>query len=192
MIDYRQHERPHFDVQMQLQKIQANQLYSYADDLNRFGQLGSFLSGEIDATVQMSGDLNDSLGLDLETFSSVGTLQTRHASFAGHPVQEALVGFLSAPQLGRLAVSDWLQPFHIQDGRVGPFAVQAVLLQDRVDFLVDSEIIHALNWTFTSQVVVGPQVIVVVFFSTDTEEIVITIPGSFVDWAANFLQSVKR
>ena len=117
-VDYRRPESPHFDVQMQLQQIQAGQLYSYANDLNRFGRLGGFLSGEIDVTVKMSGDLNDSLGLNLETFSSTGNMQTRSASITGHPLQEALVAFLKAPQLGKLAVSDWQQPFDIQNGRV--------------------------------------------------------------------------
>jgi hypothetical protein len=66
----------------------------------------------------MQGELTDSLALRLDTFSSDGTLQTSAASISGHPVQQALASFLEQPRLEHLAISDWLQPFRIHDGRV--------------------------------------------------------------------------
>ncbi len=117
-LDYRQPERPHFDMQVQVQEAQVSELYNYAADLNRFARLGGFLTGAINATAKLSGNLNDSLGLDLGTFNSAGSLQMRSGSIANHPLQTSLAQYLSAPQLGRLAVSDWLQPFSIQDGRL--------------------------------------------------------------------------
>ncbi len=117
-LDYRKLERPHFDLQMQVQEAQAAELYNYAADLNRFARLGGFLSGALSATARLSGDLNDSLSLDLGTFASNGNLQMQNGSLANHPLQASLAEFLKAPQLATLAISDWLQPFSIQAGRL--------------------------------------------------------------------------
>jgi hypothetical protein len=98
--------------------VEAAQLYAYATRLSRLTRLGEFLTGELDFTAALSGDLTDSLALVLDTFASNGVLQTRAASISGHPLQTALASFLAAPELGQLAISDWLQPFRIANGRV--------------------------------------------------------------------------
>jgi len=117
-LDYRQPEKPSFDMRMQIQEAQVSQLYSYAAGLNRFARLGGFLTGAINATAKLSGNLNDTLGLDLGTFNSIGNLQMRSGSIANHPLQTSLVEYLNAPQLAKLGITDWLQPFSIQNGRL--------------------------------------------------------------------------
>lgn len=117
-IDLRSPEAPRFDVRIDARDVQAGQLFGYAPGLGRFGQLGGYLSGRIDVTASMQGELTDSLALRLDTFSSEGTLKASEARISRHPVQLALAEFLEQPRLEHLAISDWLQPFRIHDGRV--------------------------------------------------------------------------
>jgi hypothetical protein len=103
-IDLRSPTAPQFDLQVAAYEVEAGQLYGYA--------------GRIDVTATMQGELIDSLALRLDTFSSEGTLKASEARISRHPVQLALASFLEQPRLEHLAISDWLQPFRIHDGRV--------------------------------------------------------------------------
>ncbi len=107
-----------FNLTADVVKVHASELYSYASGLNRFGRLGEYLSGVIDAEAEMSGDLADDLSLDLTTFTSNGSLQTYGASISEHPLQNSLATYFDAPELQNLQVSDWLQPFRVEDGKL--------------------------------------------------------------------------
>jgi hypothetical protein len=118
LIDLRRAANPHFDARLQARAVQAGPLYAYATSLNRLSRLGGFLNGALDITASLAGDLTDSLALKLDSFTANGTLQTRAATLSGQPLQHALAGFLNAPQFGQLAITDWLQPFRIANGRL--------------------------------------------------------------------------
>jgi hypothetical protein len=118
LVDLRRAASPHFDARLQARGVQAGALYTYAASLSRLTRLGGFLNGELDITASLAGDLTDSLALKLDTFTTNGTLQTRAASLSGQPLLHAIAGFLDAPQLGQLAITDWLQPFRIANGRL--------------------------------------------------------------------------
>jgi len=118
VLDFQEPQRPRFEVTARAQKVRASELYGYSVSLDRLSGLGQFLTGEIDATAEMRGDLDDALGLDLQSFASSGDLATQGARLSGHPLQNALAGFLDAPQLETLVISDWLQSFRIEDGRL--------------------------------------------------------------------------
>lgn len=117
-MDCRTPENLRFDLEVQARKVKASELYGYAKSLNRFGRLGGYLTGEIDVTAEMSGSLNDTLALDLDSFKSMGQLEARRAKISGHPLQNSLATYLEAPQLRTLSISDWLQPFRINNGRL--------------------------------------------------------------------------
>ncbi|MBD3235422.1 MAG: AsmA family protein [Candidatus Eisenbacteria bacterium] len=117
-IDFRDAANPRFDVQTHVHQVEARKLYDYAAGLSRFGRLGGFLSGRIDASAKMSGALDDSLALELGSLDSEGRLETQDAELGGHPLQQSLSSYLSVPQLERLEISDWIQPFRIQNGRL--------------------------------------------------------------------------
>ncbi len=107
-----------FDMNVKVDQVQAAELYSYAAGLNRFARLGDFLSGRISTEARLSGDLREDFSLDPASLSSLGTLETHGAQLVNHPLQNSLAAYLDAPQLSSLAISDWLQPFEIQDGRL--------------------------------------------------------------------------
>lgn len=107
-----------FNLKADVVKVQAGELYTYASGLNRFGRLGEYLSGVIDVEAQMSGDLADDLSLNLTTFTSEGSLRTYGASISEHPLQNSLAAYFDAPEIRYLRVSDWLQPFRVEDGKL--------------------------------------------------------------------------
>ncbi|MCK4413030.1 MAG: AsmA family protein [Candidatus Eisenbacteria sp.] len=118
LVDLRSPAEPHFNVTVEAQSVRADQLYGYAAGLSRFGRLAGYLSGTVDVSADMQGRLTDSLALELDTFSSTGTLQTESARFSGHPLQRSLATYLEMPQLETLSISDWVQPFQISNGRL--------------------------------------------------------------------------
>ncbi|MBD3337022.1 MAG: hypothetical protein GF355_16025, partial [Candidatus Eisenbacteria bacterium] len=117
-FDYRDPERPEFAVRSKVRQVRAGELYGYAVTLNRFGRLGQFLDGRLDAEAVMTGELNDSLGLRLDTFQSTGMLEVQEGGLSGHPLQSGLADYLQAPELKTVRITDWLQPFRIENGRL--------------------------------------------------------------------------
>jgi hypothetical protein len=52
------------------------------------------------------------------SFTSKGQIEFRQARLAGSPLQKKLAGLLAAPQLESVAVTEWLQPFRVEDGKL--------------------------------------------------------------------------
>ena len=117
-LDLRDIEKPTFNLQLAARGVEAAELFTHVPNLNRYGKLGRTLSGKIDLDAEMSGDLDDSLSLNLTSLSSNGQLATHGATIAGHPLQNALATYFDQPCYQQLRISDWLQPFVIENGRV--------------------------------------------------------------------------
>jgi AsmA-like C-terminal region/AsmA family len=109
---------PQFKIDSGVTNVKASQLYGYAQGLNNFGKLGDFLTGDINCKASMSGRLDSELGVSLTSLSSQGRMETSSATLENHPLQQLLAKFFSAPEINRLSVSSWLQPFMIQNGKL--------------------------------------------------------------------------
>jgi uncharacterized protein involved in outer membrane biogenesis len=117
-VDYRTPQNPRFALRTRIRNAQAPMLLETVKSLNRFTRMGGFLTGAIDATAESSGDLNDTLGVNLMTLKSIGNLSVRDAKISNHPIQVRVADFLGAPSLRSLTVSDWFQPIRIENGRL--------------------------------------------------------------------------
>jgi hypothetical protein len=117
-VDYREPKAPDFDLKSQVQGARASDLLSSSKTLGRLSRLGGFLIGDVDASATLKGDLNEAGGLDLSSFTSIGDLSVHGGEIANQPLQVKLADFLEAPQLKTISLSDYYQPFRIEDGRL--------------------------------------------------------------------------
>jgi hypothetical protein len=76
------------------------------------------VTGLVDGQAKLKGALDDTFGLDLMSFSTNGQIEIREARLAGSPLQKKLAGLLAAPQLEAVAVTKWLQPFRVENGKL--------------------------------------------------------------------------
>jgi hypothetical protein len=106
------------DLDVTLAGVQAQELSRRAVAMSRFARLGGFVTGLVDGRATLKGALDDTFGLDLMTFSTAGQIEIREAKLAGSPAQKKLAALLAAPQLEAVAVSQWLQPFRVEGGKL--------------------------------------------------------------------------
>jgi hypothetical protein len=117
-IDYRDPAEPRLDLKLQLQKVGVSDFLSSSKSAARFSRMGGFLSGEMDANATLRGNLNEARELNLDSVTSIGDLSLRGAEVVNHPIQVRLADYLETPELKTLAISEWFQPFRVEDGRV--------------------------------------------------------------------------
>ncbi|MFN2370723.1 MAG: AsmA-like C-terminal region-containing protein, partial [Candidatus Krumholzibacteriia bacterium] len=106
------------DLELAVRDARAEQYFAASTLPGRFTRLASALSGALDATLTLKGALDDTLGLNLQTLTSVGQVVLREARLTGLPLQQKLVSLLEAPQLQDLAIRDLLQKFRVEGGRL--------------------------------------------------------------------------
>ncbi|MFN2371952.1 MAG: AsmA family protein, partial [Candidatus Krumholzibacteriia bacterium] len=106
------------DLELAVRDARAEQYFAASTLPGRFTRLASALSGALDATLNLKGALDDTLGLNLQTLTSVGQVALREARLTGLPLQQKLVSLLEAPQLQDLAIRDLLQKFRVEGGRL--------------------------------------------------------------------------
>jgi hypothetical protein len=109
---------PKVDLTAQAQNIGVTDLFALAPALDRFGHLGGFLAGGLNAQATLRGALNDSLALDIPTLMSKGNLEILNATLSNQPIQKSVASFLNVPQLNSVTVQDWKQAFKIENGRL--------------------------------------------------------------------------
>jgi hypothetical protein len=117
-VDMRGPREPGFDLVARIEKMRASDLFTSVSSLKRFSRAGGLLSGEVDANATLKGDLNEAKNLDLSTLTSIGDLSVSDAKLNEHPIQVRLADYLETPQLKTLEISDWFQPFRIENGRL--------------------------------------------------------------------------
>jgi hypothetical protein len=106
------------DLDVELAGVQAAELSRRAVSMSRFARLGGMVTGLVDGQAKLKGALDDTFGLDLMSFSTNGQIEIREARLAGSPLQKKLAGLLAAPQLEAVAVTKWLQPFRVENGKL--------------------------------------------------------------------------
>jgi hypothetical protein len=117
-IDLRDPKRGGMDLNVKLAGVQAAELSRRAAAMSKFARLGGLVTGLIDGQATLKGALDDTFGLDLMSFTTSGQIEIRQARLAGSPLQKKLAGLLAAPQLEAVAVSEWLQPFRVEGGKL--------------------------------------------------------------------------
>ena len=60
-------KKPNFDLNLDLNKIQAGELLNYSKGLNKFGQLAGFFAGELTTKAAFKGDLNQQMELNMNS-----------------------------------------------------------------------------------------------------------------------------
>jgi hypothetical protein len=117
-IDLRDPKHGGMDLNVKLAGVQAAELSRRAVAMSKFARLGGLVTGLIDGQATLKGALDDTFGLDLMSFTTNGQIEIRQARLAGSPLQKTLAGLLAAPQLEAVAVSEWLQPFRLENGKL--------------------------------------------------------------------------
>jgi hypothetical protein len=117
-IDLRDPKHGGMDLNVKLAGVQAAELSRRAVAMSKFARLGGLVTGLIDGQAALKGALDDTFGLDLMSFTTNGQIEIRQARLAGSPLQKTLAGLLAAPQLESVAVSEWLQPFRVENGKL--------------------------------------------------------------------------
>lgn len=117
-IDLRDPQHGAMDLNVKLAGVQAAELSRRAVAMSKFARLGGLVTGLIDGQATLQGALDDTFGLDLMSFTTNGQIEIRQARLAGSPLQKKLAGLLAAPQLEAVAVSEWLQPFRVEGGKL--------------------------------------------------------------------------
>ncbi len=106
------------DLKVKLAGVQAAELSRRAVAMSKFARLGGLVTGFIDGQATLKGALDDTFGLDLPTLSTNGQVEIRQARLAGSPLQKELATLLARPELESVAITEWLQPFRIEDGKL--------------------------------------------------------------------------
>ena len=117
-FDLRDLSRPRLDLDLALEDVEASQLFAQAVTIDRLAKLGGYLSGTLDVTAKISGNMDEKFQIDLRSLSSLGSLSLHGGKLTGHPLQTALGSFLEVPQLSELPIREWFQPFSIENGRL--------------------------------------------------------------------------
>lgn len=118
IVDLSDPDHGKMDLKVKLAGVQAAELSRRAVAMSRFARLGGLVTGFVDGQATLKGALDDTFGLDLPTFSTNGQVEIRQARLAGSPLQKKLATLLARPELESVAVTEWLQPFRIEDGKL--------------------------------------------------------------------------
>lgn len=117
-VDYRDPEDAKLDLEMQVEQARLSDLMASSNAIKSFSKMGGFLTGRVDASATLAADLKETQGLDLGTVTSIGNLSIQSAEMVNHPIQTHLANYFEAPELNTLIISEWFQPFKIEDGRL--------------------------------------------------------------------------
>lgn len=105
-------ERPTFKLNLDLKSVQANAA------LSTFTSFGQRLFGDLNMNIDISGALNDTLGLIPQSLNATGKVAVNNGKLTGMKVNQQIASMLSLPDLGEVTFKDWANAFTINDGRV--------------------------------------------------------------------------
>jgi hypothetical protein len=116
--DFTNAENPLFDLGLDVQKMQVAKLLSYSEQLNHFGSLAGYLTGDLSTKMRFQGALDKNLQLDLNKLNANGLLGIAKANLSNHPLQNKIATLLNTPQLKQFSVANWSQALDIQSGKL--------------------------------------------------------------------------
>jgi AsmA protein len=112
MIDLRNPAKRPFDLDLNIQGVQSNDL------LPKFTSFGQYLFGKFSTTTKIKGDLNDTLGLDTGTLLGSGNVQIAEGKLAGLPLTSKLADATGVSELREVNFKSWTNAFAIENGRI--------------------------------------------------------------------------
>lgn len=111
-INLQNPERPTFALNLDLKSVQANAA------LSSFTSFGQRLFGDLNMSIDISGALNDTLGLIPQSLNASGRVAVANGRLAGVKVNQQIAGMLNLSDLKEIEFKDWSNTFTIKDGRV--------------------------------------------------------------------------
>ncbi len=105
-------QRPTFNLNLDLNKLKANSA------LSAFTSFGQRLFGDLNMNIQISGALNDTLGLIPSSLNATGKVAVNNGKLQGVKVNQQVASLVSLPDLSEINFKDWANAFSIKDGRV--------------------------------------------------------------------------
>ncbi len=111
-INLQNPERPTFKLDLAMNSVQANSA------LSTFTSFGQRLFGDLNMSMDISGALNDTLGLIPQSLNATGKVNVNNGKLTGVKVNQQIAGMLNLPDLAEITFKDWANAFTIKDGRV--------------------------------------------------------------------------
>jgi hypothetical protein len=104
-------KRP-FNLDLDIVGVESNSI------LPKFTSFGNNIFGKFSMKTSVSGDLNDTLGLDTKTLVGNGKVQIFDGKLLGFPLTSKLAEFTGINELKEVNFKNWSNAFTISDGRV--------------------------------------------------------------------------
>jgi hypothetical protein len=105
-------QRPTFNLNLDLNSLKANTA------LSQFTSFGQRLLGDLNMTINISGALDDTLGLIPSSLNASGNVAVNNGKVQGVKVNQQIASLVSVPDLAEINFKDWANAFSIKDGKV--------------------------------------------------------------------------
>jgi uncharacterized protein involved in outer membrane biogenesis len=105
-------QRPTFNLNLDLSSLKANEA------LSSFTSFGQRLLGDLNMSIQISGALDDTLGLIPSSLNASGKAGVNNGKLQGVKVNQHIASMLGVPDVAEINFKDWVNAFSIKDGRV--------------------------------------------------------------------------
>lgn len=111
-INLKNPQRPTFNLDLDMNSLKANSA------LSAFTSFGQRLLGDMNMNIQISGALDDTLGLIPSSLNASGKVGVNNGKLQGMKVNQQVASLLSVPDVAEINFKDWVNAFSIKDGRV--------------------------------------------------------------------------
>ncbi len=105
-------ERPTFDFAMSMANIDAHAM------LPKFTSFGERMQGRLSMQTNLTGALDDTLGLVPQSLNGQGHVQASNGSLTGVKINSSIASLLKLPDLETIRYKDWSNDFSVSNGRL--------------------------------------------------------------------------
>jgi hypothetical protein len=117
-MNLNQRDNPPFDLALDVTNCSVKELFTFNRSLDKMAMAADHVRGRMTSTSEMTGALNDTLGLDIPTLISEGNVQISQVRFSEYPVQQALENYFQSSRFKSMEFNDFIQKFRIENGRL--------------------------------------------------------------------------
>lgn len=112
LLDMRRMDRRPFTLDFDITGVQANAL------LPKFTPFGNNLFGKFSMKTTLTGDVNDTLGLNTQTLNGEGKVQIFDGKLVGYPMTMKLADYTGISELREIQFKNWSNAFTISDEKI--------------------------------------------------------------------------
>ncbi|HFA50895.1 MAG TPA: hypothetical protein ENJ95_17945 [Bacteroidetes bacterium] len=116
--DTKDHEKPKFDLGMQLAKMDFQKAFNAFNTFQAIAPIGKYIKGNFDTRFNMSSVLGKDLMPDLETLTSDGFLQTINGKISGFGPLQKVANTLNVDAFKNFDIKNTKNWFTVKDGSV--------------------------------------------------------------------------